>query len=114
MMMMIMIRGRGRKMIPLIGPPTTLPVTLSLLMTCLPTYLPTYIHAQATPDLLASRLIIMNPSLPIDRARDLVAFTRGTIPIHTPLYLCPVRGAGVRQPFSPHGHINTLFMEVCM
>jgi hypothetical protein len=34
------------------------------------------------------------------------------VPVRTPLYLCPVRGAHVRQPFAPHGHVYTLFMQV--
>lgn len=69
---------------------------------------------QATPDLLASRLLVARPSLPLDRVPSLLAFLHGTVPLAgTPLlHLNPVKGAGVRQPFSPQGHIDALFVEV--
>lgn len=69
---------------------------------------------QATPDLLASRLLVARPSLPLDRAPSLVAFLHGTVPLTgTPLlHLNPVKGAGVRQPFTPQGHIDAPFVEV--
>lgn len=54
------------------------------------------------------------PSLPLDRAPSLLAFLHGTVPFAGAplLHLCPVKGAGVRQPFSPQGHIDALFVEV--
>lgn len=78
------------------------------------TYPPHPIVYQATPDLLASRLLVTRPTLPLDRAPSLLSFLHGTVPFTGAplLHLCPVKGAGVRQPFSPQGHMDALFVEV--
>ncbi|CAM9350798.1 unnamed protein product [Phaeothamnion confervicola] len=58
----------------------------------------------ASPKAVAETMLAHDFYVPADRAADLVRFVRGSVPISTPLWLCPVRGpAGCPQPLSPHG-----------
>lgn len=66
----------------------------------------------STPDILSERLVVTNPYLPIEEAPGLAHFISTSTPIQSPLYLCPVMGSPSRQPFAPHGHLHTFFMEV--
>jgi len=66
----------------------------------------------ATRDILAQRLILADLVVPIEQALSLVTYARSLLPPSSPLYLCPIRGANARQPFSPTGHIHTMFVDV--
>lgn len=66
----------------------------------------------ATADILAQRIILADLVLPVELASRLIIYARSMLPVSSPLYLCPVRGSEARQPFSPSGHMFTLFLAV--
>eukprot|EP00281_Chroomonas_sp_CCMP1168_P014834 CAMPEP_0206218820 /NCGR_PEP_ID=MMETSP0047_2-20121206/3997_1 /ASSEMBLY_ACC=CAM_ASM_000192 /TAXON_ID=195065 /ORGANISM="Chroomonas mesostigmatica_cf, Strain CCMP1168" /LENGTH=561 /DNA_ID=CAMNT_0053641337 /DNA_START=205 /DNA_END=1886 /DNA_ORIENTATION=- len=66
----------------------------------------------APQDIVAQRMIIMDVYMPVKEAGGLVKRIRGTVPISTPLWLCPVSGCKDRQEFSPHGHHPGLLINV--
>lgn len=54
----------------------------------------------------------MDVYMPIDSAASLIHRVSNSVPISTPLWLCPVKGSEQRQPLSPHGHSPGLFCNV--
>jgi len=52
--------------------------------------------------------------VPIDEVSPFLTLIRSSVPLTTPLWLCPVRRVPPRrtQPFSPHGHTPSLLVDV--
>mmetsp|Transcript_28823 Transcript_28823/g.37880 ORF Transcript_28823/g.37880 Transcript_28823/m.37880 type:complete len:547 (-) Transcript_28823:93-1733(-) len=64
------------------------------------------------PKVIAKKIIAMDVYTPWRYIPRLVQFVRATVPISTPLWLCPVRPAPTHQPFSPHGCQKELIINV--
>ena len=58
----------------------------------------------APREVVAEKMVVMDLYMPAERASSLIRRVENTVPISTPLWLCPIKGSTEPQPLSPHGH----------
>jgi delta24-sterol reductase len=61
---------------------------------------------------VASRMIVQDLYMPPKKAIELVKWVRGSVPLTTPIWLCPVR-ATTNQPFSPSFNTHESILLNC-
>mmetsp|Transcript_2119 Transcript_2119/g.4271 ORF Transcript_2119/g.4271 Transcript_2119/m.4271 type:complete len:166 (-) Transcript_2119:131-628(-) len=57
-------------------------------------------------------MVVMDLTLPAENASALIRRVRHSIPISTPLWICPLKGSKIRQPLATHGHHSGLMMNI--